>query len=126
MGAAMVLLYWDIGRVILQRQTVEGWGAKTIDRLSSDLRAAFPDMKGLSPRTLKYMRAFAEAWPDREFVQQLAAQIPWFHNCLLLERIQDAAVREWYIGAIQTTSRLSACFYAAPRPGWWSNTRYAT
>ena len=85
-NAAMVLLYWDIGQVILKRQAKEGWGAKVIDRLSSDLREAFPDMKGLSPRNLKYMRAFAEAWPDRVIVQQLAAQLPWFHNCLLLEQ----------------------------------------
>jgi len=60
-NAAMVLLYWDIGRTILERQAKEGWGAKVIDRLSSDLRDAFPDMKGLSPRNLKYMRAFAES-----------------------------------------------------------------
>ncbi|PIP40104.1 MAG: hypothetical protein COX19_06470 [Desulfobacterales bacterium CG23_combo_of_CG06-09_8_20_14_all_51_8] len=56
-------------------------------------------MKGLSPRNLKYMRAFAEAWPDREIVQQLAAQIPWFHNCLLLHKIRDQRTREWYIRA---------------------------
>lgn len=98
-NAAMVLLYWDIGRAILQRQESEGWGAKVIDRLSNDLREAFPDMKGLSPRNLKYMRAFAEAWPDRAIVQQLAAQIPWFHNCLLLDKLQDAPTREWYIKA---------------------------
>ena len=98
-NAAMVLLYWDIGRSILERQEREGWGTKVIDRLSSDLRKAFPDMKGLSPRNLKYMRAFAEDWPDRAIVQQLAAQIPWFHNCLLLDKIQDAPTREWYIKA---------------------------
>jgi predicted nuclease of restriction endonuclease-like (RecB) superfamily len=95
-NAAMVLLYWDIGQVILKRQAKEGWGAKVIDRLSSDLREAFPDMKGLSPRSLKYMRAFAEAWPDRAIVQQLAAQLPWFHNCLLLEKLADHNRRKWY------------------------------
>ncbi len=72
----MVLLYWDIGRVILDRQEREGWGAKVIDRLAADLREAFPDMRGFSPRNLKYMRAFAAAWPERAIVQQLAAQIP--------------------------------------------------
>ena len=74
-NAGMVLLYWDIGRMILARQKREGWGAKVIDRLSADLREAYPDMKGLSPRNLKYMRAFAEAWPDSAIVQQAAAQI---------------------------------------------------
>jgi predicted nuclease of restriction endonuclease-like (RecB) superfamily len=54
-------------------------------------------MQGLSPRNLKYMRAFAAAWPDRAIVQQLAAQIPWFHNCILLDRVQGPADREWYI-----------------------------
>ena len=96
-NAAMVLLYWDIGRTILERQDREGWGTRVIDRLSTDLRDAFPDMQGLSPRNLKYMRAFAAAWPDRAIVQQLAAQIPWFHNCILLDRVQGPADREWYI-----------------------------
>jgi len=98
-NAAMVLLYWDIGSSILQRQHSEGWGAKVIDRLSRDLREAFPDMRGLSPRNLKYMRTFAKAWPDKKIVQQLAAQIPWFHNCLLLDRVSDAPTRLWYIKA---------------------------
>jgi hypothetical protein len=72
----LVLLYWQIGRDILARQAMQGWGAKVIDRLAHDLRIAFPEMKGFSPRNLKYMRAFAEAWPDSEFVQQPAAQLP--------------------------------------------------
>ena len=79
----LVLLYWQIGREILIQQDAQGWGAKVIDRLSQDLRQAFPEMKGFSARNLKYMRAFAEAWPDEPFVQQVAAQIPWFHNCVL-------------------------------------------
>ena len=95
-NAAMILLYWDIGRIILERQDREGWGAKVIDRLSADLRQAFPDMQGLSPRNLKYMRAFAAAWPNREIVQQVAAQIPWFHNCILLERVNKPEARLWY------------------------------
>jgi predicted nuclease of restriction endonuclease-like (RecB) superfamily len=98
-NSAMVMLYWDIGRLILDRQEKEGWGAKVIDRLSADLRDTYPDMKGLSPRNLKYMRAFAAAWADRSFVQQLAAQIPWFHNCILLDRIPDPTTRTWYIKA---------------------------
>ena len=61
-NSAMVMLYWDIGRLILNRQRREGWGARVIDRLSADLRAAYRDMRGLSPRNLKYMRAFAAAW----------------------------------------------------------------
>src|SRR6185437_9810869 len=67
----LVLLYWRIGRDILVRQEQERWGAKVIDRLATDLKRAFPEMKGFSPRNLKYMRAFAEAWPDELFVQQV-------------------------------------------------------
>jgi predicted nuclease of restriction endonuclease-like (RecB) superfamily len=76
----LISLYWQIGRAILTRQKREGWGAKVIDRLSADLHAAFPQMKGFSPRNLKYMRAFAQAYPEEPFVQQVAAQIPWFHH----------------------------------------------
>jgi len=93
----LVLLYWEIGRDILQRQQEEGWGAKVIERLSADLRGEFPDMKGFPPRNLSYMRSFAEAWPDPEFVQQVAAQIPWFHNCVILDKLHDRAVRGWYL-----------------------------
>ncbi len=63
----LVLLYWEIGQAILRRQRAEGWGAKVVDRLASDLRQAFPDMRGFSPRNLKYMRAFAEAYPEVTF-----------------------------------------------------------
>lgn len=92
----LVMLYWQIGRDILVRQAEQGWGAKVIDRLAEDLRAAFPDMKGFSPRNLKYMRAFSEAWPDPEFVQQAVAQLPWGHNLILLDRLATTENRRWY------------------------------
>lgn len=95
-NAAMVLLYWDIGRMILERQNRAGWGAKVIDRLAADLREAFPDMQGFSPRNLKYMRAFAAAWPERSIVQEALAQIPWYHHIALLEKLNGAAERLWY------------------------------
>lgn len=93
----LVLLYWRIGCDILGRQAAEKWGTKVIDRLAADLRLEFPEMKGFSPRNLKYMRAFAQAFPDEQFVQQLAAQIPWFHNCTIIDKLSDASDREWYI-----------------------------
>ena len=92
----LVLLYWEIGSDILARQSAEGWGTGVIDRLAHDLRRDFPDMTGLSPRNLKYMRAFAEAWPDREFVQQLVAHLPWGHNLRLIEGIKAPDQRVWY------------------------------
>ncbi|MBU4304539.1 MAG: DUF1016 family protein [Candidatus Omnitrophica bacterium] len=95
-NAAMVLLYWDIGRAILKRQEREGWGSKVIDCLSADLREAFPDMRGLSPRNLKYMRSFAAAWPNQQFVQETLAQITWYHNIALLEKVADPQTRLWY------------------------------
>lgn len=95
----LVLLYWRIGRDILDRQEREQWGAKVIDRLAADLKKAFPEMKGFSPRNLKYMRAFAEAWPDEQFVQQAVAQIPWGHNVRILDYVKDPGVREWYVRA---------------------------
>jgi len=95
-NATMVLLYWDIGRMILERQDRAGWGAKVIDRLAADLRETFPDMKGFSPRNLKYMRAFAAAWVERPIVQEALAQIPWYHHIALLEKLDDPAKRLWY------------------------------
>jgi predicted nuclease of restriction endonuclease-like (RecB) superfamily len=93
---ALVRMYWDIGRVVLAREVAEGWGAKVVTRLAHDLSRAFPDMKGFSPRNIRYMRAFAEAWPDPEVVQQVVARIPWGQNLVLLERLRDPAVRAWY------------------------------
>jgi len=92
----LVLLYWQIGRDILNRQSTQGWGAKVIDRLAHDLRAAFPAMKGFSARNLKYMRAFAEAWPDIEFVQEALAQLPWYHQIALLDKLRSEEDRRWY------------------------------
>ncbi len=93
----LVLLYWGIGRDILARQKEQGWGAKIIDRLAADLRQEFPEVTGFSPRNLKYMRAFAEAWPDEPIVQQLAAQIPWCHNFAILDKVKIPSERKWYI-----------------------------
>ena len=95
----LVLLYWGIGREILTRQQQEGWGAKIIDQLAKDLRHAFPSMQGFSPRNLKYMRAFAEAWPEEPIVQQAVAQLPWGHNVRLLDHVKERDERLWYVQA---------------------------
>ena len=98
-NAELITLYWGIGKEIIARQEREGWGAKVLERLSDDLRTAFPDMKGLSVRNLKYMRDLARAWPEGSIGQQLVAQIPWGHNIRLLQKVKDPAEREWYIRA---------------------------
>lgn len=92
----LVLLYWQMGRMILDRQKAAGWGAKVIDQLSKDLGREFPDMKGFSSRNLKYMRAFAEAYPDVAIVQEVLAQITWYHNLALLEKLKSTEERLWY------------------------------
>jgi len=92
----LIATYWAIGRDILDRQQQEGYGTKVIDRLSADLRERFPNAKGYSPRNLKYMRAFAEAWPDPEVVQGRLAQLPWWSQIALLEKLKTADQRLWY------------------------------
>ena len=109
-NAQLLQVYWEIGQTILEQQKKLGWGAKIIDRLAADLKMEFEDMRGLSVRNLKYMRAFAEAYP--QFVQsslaqlqiienqksgivqpvvaqleKLVGQLPWTHNIVLLDKL---------------------------------------
>ncbi|MGV0027032.1 PDDEXK nuclease domain-containing protein [Phormidesmis priestleyi] len=92
----LVVLYWQIGREVLTRQQQQGWGAKVIDRLAKDLQREFPEMKGFSSRNLKYMRSFAETYPDESIVQEVLAQITWYHNVALLEKLKAQDERLWY------------------------------
>jgi predicted nuclease of restriction endonuclease-like (RecB) superfamily len=95
-NAEQIRLYHSIGRDILERQQQQGWGAKVINRLSSDLRATFPEMKGLSTSNLKYMRFFAQECPELIIGQQSADQFPWFHIVALLTKLTDPELRAWY------------------------------
>jgi len=95
-NAEQILLYWDVGHEILEKQEAEGWGSKIVDRMSVDLKAAFPDMSGWSPRNLKYMRAFADAWSRLEIVQAPLAQLPWYHHLTLLEHLKSRGDRIAY------------------------------
>lgn len=94
----LLALYWQLGRDILERQTAGSWGDGILDQVSTDLRAAFPDMKGFSRSNLKYMRAFAEAWPEGDFGQQPVGQLPWGHNLVLLTKLKDREARLVYAG----------------------------
>src|SRR5574344_2053659 len=98
-NSAMICLYWQIGKEILIKQQEQGWGAKVIDKMSDDIQKTFPDVKGFSPRNIKYMRKFAESYSDFEFVQQVVAQIPWRSNILLLNKLDDIEKRLWYAKA---------------------------
>jgi len=95
----LLLLYWSIGRDISIRFQAEGWGAKVVDRLAKDLETEFPGVEGFSPRNLRYMRSFAEAWPDPLILQQAAAKLPWGHHMVLLDKVKEVATREWYLQA---------------------------
>ncbi len=93
----LVLLYWDIGKIILNNQSEQGWGAKIIDSLSNDLKKTFPNMKGFSVRNLKYMRQFASTYSNISIVQELLAQLSWYHNLTLIQKLKDNEIRMWYI-----------------------------
>jgi predicted nuclease of restriction endonuclease-like (RecB) superfamily len=92
----LVTLYWQIGRDVLERQGREGWGSKVIEWLAHDLRNAFPAMKGFSRANMMYMRAFVEAWPDPQIVQQAVGQLPWGHNLVLLSKLKTPENRLAY------------------------------
>lgn len=93
-NSELVLLYHNIGCMI---NTHKEWGNKFIDNLAADIRREFPGSKGYSVRNLKHMAKFAEAYPDREFVQTVSAQIPWSHNLAILDKVKSPEERIWYI-----------------------------
>lgn len=95
----LLSLYWHLGRDLLERQAAGSWGSSVIDQVSTDLRAAFPEMRGFSPSNLKYMRAFAEAWPDFPNRQQAVGDLPWGHNVVLLTKLKQDDQRLAYAQA---------------------------
>lgn len=95
-NSELVSLYLDIGQMILDRQSAEGWGAKVVEKLATDLRAAFPDMKGFSPRNFAYMRKLAELCSETPILQQVAAKLPWGHTLVLIDRLKADNERLWY------------------------------
>lgn len=108
-NSAMLTLYWEIGNSILEKQSQNGWGSKVIDLLANDLAKNFPNNSGFSVRNLKYMRAFAQAYPqfpfvqvplalnENKFVQVPLAQITWYHHITLLTKVKDTKARAFYI-----------------------------
>ena len=93
----MLLLYYDIGCTINLHKS---WGNKFIESLATDIKIAFPSAKGYSVRNLKYMAKFADTYKDKEFVQQVVAQIPWGHNVVILDKISNNEERVWYLEKI--------------------------
>lgn len=90
----LILLYHSIGTVINAHKT---WGNKFIESLAKDIKLTFPNTTGYSVRNLKYMAKFAQAYPEREFVQTVSAQIPWSHNIAIIEKVKEPEQRIWYI-----------------------------
>jgi predicted nuclease of restriction endonuclease-like (RecB) superfamily len=93
----LIMLYHHIGTEIIRLQKEKGWGSKVVDQLSRDLKSTFPDMKGFSPRNLKYMRQFAHEYPDIKFVQEVLAQLSWYHNITLLDKAGAYNEKLFYI-----------------------------
>ena len=113
----MLILYFNIGKLIDQKQKKLGWGAKVIDKLSLDIKNELPQIKGFSGRNIKLMVMFYREYKDMfEFVQlsvaqssdlkmpqavaqigNLIFQIPWTHNILLIQKVKDKITRSWYV-----------------------------
>jgi predicted nuclease of restriction endonuclease-like (RecB) superfamily len=105
----MLTLYWEVGNSIIEKQNKNGWGSKVIDLLAIDLAEKFPDNSGFSVRNLKYMKTFAEAYPQfpivqvplaqskDDFVQVPLAQITWYHHISLLTKVKNTSERAFYI-----------------------------
>src|SRR5579875_1418677 len=72
----LTLLYWRIGKDLSEKINAEGWGTKVVEKLAHDLGNAFPGITGFSLRNLRYMRKFAESYPDENFAAA-AAKLPW-------------------------------------------------
>ena len=93
----LVGLYWDIGRMIVDRQDVEGWGKAVVEQLAADLRTEFPGVGGFSSSNLWRMKAFFEAYTGLEKLAPLVREIGWSHNLAILERCKDPLEREFYL-----------------------------
>ncbi len=92
----LVFLYWEIGNMLSGKMKEAGWGAKVIDRLANDIGNDFPGISGFSPRNLRYMRKFFESYSDLSILQAVPAKLPWWHNILLLEKLDSQEERMWY------------------------------
>ncbi|MHB8858656.1 MAG: PDDEXK nuclease domain-containing protein [Thermoleophilia bacterium] len=93
----LIALYWDIGRMIVERQAREKWGRAVVERLARDLQREFPGIRGFSASNLWRMRLFYEAYAENEKLAPLTREIGWTHNYIILEKAKDDLQREFYI-----------------------------
>jgi predicted nuclease of restriction endonuclease-like (RecB) superfamily len=104
---SLIDLYWAIGKLIVERQEILGWGNAVVEQLSADLKVEFPEMKGFSPRNLWDIKRFYETYADAsEFLRQLVAEIPWSHNILIMQRVKDTAARQELLPTQEDWQRL--------------------
>jgi len=89
----LIMLYYNIGVIINENKN---WGNKFVENLARDIKTAFPNSTGYSVRNLKYMSKFAAEYSDREFVQEVLAQITWYHNIALMDKVKDKSKAIWY------------------------------
>ena len=93
----LVSLYWDLGRLIVERQKLAGWGKAVVERLSHDLQVEFPGVEGYSSKNLWRMRQFYEAYANDAKLSPLVREISWSHNLVILSGCKDDLEREFYI-----------------------------
>lgn len=93
----LMMLYGDIGRMIVEKQETEGWGKAVVEQLSADLQAEFPGISGFSTANLWRMRTFYLAYRDSPNLAPLVREIAWSHNVLIMEKCKDDLQREFYL-----------------------------
>ena len=93
----LVGLYWDIGKMIAERQKTEGWGKSVVQQLAADLQAEFPGVRGFSIQNLWYMRQFYLEYHNVPKLQPLVGEISWAKNLVIMARCKDPLEREFYI-----------------------------
>jgi predicted nuclease of restriction endonuclease-like (RecB) superfamily len=93
----LIALYWDIGKMIIERQEKEGWGKAIVETLASDLQKEFIGMQGFSERNIWYMRNFYQTYYENIKLQPMVAEIGWTHNVVIMDRCKSPSEREFYI-----------------------------
>ncbi|MFA4971596.1 MAG: PDDEXK nuclease domain-containing protein [bacterium] len=93
----LIELYWDIGRMIVERQRGRTWGKAIVERLAKDLRNEFSGARGFSASNLWRMKVFYETYTKSPKLAPLAREIAWFHNVIIMERCKDEAERTFYL-----------------------------
>ena len=91
-------LYWDIGKMLVEKQEKEGWGKSVVEKLSQDLQKEYPGKTGFSSRNLWDMKRFYEQYSNQK-LRQAVAEIPWGHNLLIMNKISNYNARSYYIEA---------------------------